>query len=376
MEFLNRLKIIFLGLTVQQRFLFLVVLGLAIGAVSYLSFPIKGGHLVPLYSQLHSDDAARVVEALKKDGVQYRLSNGGRTVQVPAEQVHDLRLSLSMEGLPRGQGNGLEIFDKTNIGTSEFVLQVNYQRALQGELSRTISKLDAVEDAKVHLVFPESSPFFEDTQNASASIVLRLQPGAVLEKEQVYGIVHLSAHAVKGLSPDNVSILDTQGNLLAGGQEIKGVRANRDQFLKNQKEMEAYLEKRAESLLGRIEKKMEKKMKDNQPMGKAKDQKIWTMDWALRGGVMAVILSVIVILFIRLLKIMKSSASVSPPQQKTGYTTDAGSETEVLSEEEKGTLAAQDKAHDFSVIKSEIARVAKTNPNEMAQFMSKVILKK
>ncbi len=168
-----------------------------------------------LYSNLSEDDAASIVQGLKEKRIPYRLESGG-AVLVPSDKVYDVRLQLASEGLPHGGGVGFELFDKTNFTTTEFVQKLNYRRALEGELIRTIRSLSEVQQCRVHLVTPERSLFAlqENQQQASAAVFVSLRPGRRLASTQVAGIVHLVSSSVEGLSPNNITIVDNKGELL------------------------------------------------------------------------------------------------------------------------------------------------------------------
>jgi len=170
---------------------------------------------VPLYTNLETKDAGDVVNTLKEDGVSYDLveDKKGATILVPANQVHDLRLELASAGLPRGN-KGFELFDDNKLGVTEFQNKVNYLQALQGELTRTIEHLDSVEKARVHIVLPEDSLYKKNEKPATASILLMLKPETELTKSEVKGIVNLVSHSVQGLAPENITIIDEQGNIL------------------------------------------------------------------------------------------------------------------------------------------------------------------
>ncbi|MBK8575164.1 MAG: flagellar M-ring protein FliF [Elusimicrobia bacterium] len=249
MESLIRLKDIFFSLSVGRKFMVLILAGAVSGAVYALSLPLRGLDRAPLYAKLSPIDAAQVVEKLRNDGISYRLTNGGRTVSVPSRMVDELRLKLSQDGLPKGEGEGLEILDKSPLGMSDFSQKVGYQRAIQGELARTISALENVQTARVHLVFPEESPFLDSQDGARASVMLTLRPGATIDQRQLSGIVHLVSGAVKDLKAENVSVLDSAGRLLAGGRSKEGVYSQGNEMLELQRDAERYLEEKATSLL-------------------------------------------------------------------------------------------------------------------------------
>jgi flagellar M-ring protein FliF len=208
-----------LGLSIGQR--------LALGAVLVAVF--AGILLVArwagqptygvLFSNLEPEDAGAVTNKLREQKIDYRLTQGGRGIEVPADKVYDTRLEMATQGLPRGGSVGFELFDKTNFSATNFTQHLNYRRALEGELSRTIRELDGLLDARVHLALPEKQLFIEKEEPVTASIVLHLRPGHAITERQVAGIVHLVSRAVEGLKPANVTVHDSQGELLssAGG---------------------------------------------------------------------------------------------------------------------------------------------------------------
>src|SRR5579859_1024949 len=164
-----------------------------------------------LFTDLSTDDASAIAAKLKETKVPYRVEAGGTAVLVPEERVHELRLDLAGQGLPRGGGVGFEIFDKSHLGATEFEQRIALRRALEGELSRTISTVGAVQAARVHLVLPEHSIFAINKEFASASVVLRLRPGRSFGKSEVASVVHLVSAAVPGLTEDHVSIVSADG---------------------------------------------------------------------------------------------------------------------------------------------------------------------
>lgn len=167
-----------------------------------------------LYSKLAPEDASRIMEMLKASKVPYQLTDNGATILVPADVVYEQRLNVAGEGAMHGQGVGFEIFDELKVGQTDFVQRINYQRALQGELSRTISEFPQIESARVHLVLPQKSLFIEEQKKASASVVLTLKKGEKLEQKQIQGIVNFVSMAVEGLDPDSITVADTTGQIL------------------------------------------------------------------------------------------------------------------------------------------------------------------
>lgn len=176
--------------------------------VSYVSSQVHYGYL---YTGLESQDAAGIVEKLKSLQVPYQLSANGTVIQVPEDRVASLRLELAATGLPHGGGVGFELFDRTQIGATEFEQQINLRRALEGELVRSILTIDGVQSARVHLVMPERRLFVAREQQASASVVLKLRNPAGFSQREVAGIVHLVSAAVPNLRKDRVSVVSTDG---------------------------------------------------------------------------------------------------------------------------------------------------------------------
>ena len=210
---MDQLRKLYSNLTVMQRITVLMA-ALAVGAGLFGFVQWKReSDFRPLYTTLASEDAGAVVQKLKEGGVEYRLSENGSTVLVPSARVAEMRLDMAAAGLPKSGRIGFELFDKTNFGATEFVEHINYRRALEGELERTVMSLAEVEQARVHLTFPKESVYLEARQPAKASVVVRLRQGAQLVPQNVIAIEHLVASAVEGLMPNSVSVLDVQGHL-------------------------------------------------------------------------------------------------------------------------------------------------------------------
>lgn len=169
----------------------------------------------PLYTDLAADDAGAVLAKVREAGVPFRLAEGGTTVLVPSARVAEMRLQLAAAGIPKSGRIGFEIFDKTNFGASDFTEQVNFHRALEGELERSVMAINGVELARVHITFAKDSIFTEQRQAAKASVLVKLRPGVTLQPQNVLAITHLMGSAVEGLSPDAVSVVDMRGNLLS-----------------------------------------------------------------------------------------------------------------------------------------------------------------
>lgn len=169
----------------------------------------------PLFTNMETKDAGEVAAKLKESKVDYTVQEdkAGTTILVPAKDVHKLRLDLAVQGLPRGT-KGFEIFDDSKLGVTDFQNKVNYLQALQGELTRTIEQIDAVESARVHIVLPEDSLYKKNEKPATASILLKLKPDKELNQKEIKGIVNLTAHSVQGLQAEDVTIIDSEGKIL------------------------------------------------------------------------------------------------------------------------------------------------------------------
>lgn len=174
--------------------------------------------MAALYTDLEPRDAAAVTDELVSQGVDYELADGGRTVMVPADDVYDLRVALSAEGLP-ASNEGYALLDDQGITTSEFRQRVDYQRALEGELARTLRSIDGIESASVHLALPEDSVFVDEPEEVTASVLVRTDGRDSLTGEQVSAMVHLVASSVKGMQPENVTIADASGAVLSTAGE-------------------------------------------------------------------------------------------------------------------------------------------------------------
>ena len=203
-----------------------------------------------LFANLPSRDAASVVEWLKGHKVPYRLEDGGRDILVPADKVYEARLELAGSGLSEG-GVGFEIFDKQSFGMTDFAQKVNYRRALQGELVRTITSLAPVEAARIHLALPEKRLFRNQQQAATAAVIIKLSSGRSLKDSQLQGIIHLVAGSVEGLESENVTVVDSTGKALSKSRSDEMAGPTSPGMLNYQQTMEQRLEIRAQSLLDR-----------------------------------------------------------------------------------------------------------------------------
>ena len=211
---MDQIKKLLSALTLQQKVvLALAIVLLASGLPAFIHWQHERDFR-PLFTGMAPEDASAVVQKIKESGVEHRLTSNGTTVEVPAEKVDEVRLELAGAGLPKSGRIGFELFDKTNLALTDFSEKVNYRRAVEGELERSVKALSAIETARVHVSFPKDSVFLDAREPAKASVLVRLRPGAALLPQNVTAIANLVASAVEGLSPEFVSIVDMQGNLL------------------------------------------------------------------------------------------------------------------------------------------------------------------
>jgi flagellar M-ring protein FliF len=212
---MDQFKNLINGLSLLQRASIAAAVLIAGSALYAVVHYRREGDFRPLYTSMAPEDAALVVQKLKESGVDYRLAENGGTVMVASTRLADARLTLASAGLPKSGRIGFELFDKTNFGATELVEHINYQRALEGELERSIMSMAEVIQARVHLTFPKESVFLDQQQPAKASVMVKLHPGARLSAQNVVAVSHLVASAVEGLNPDGVAVLDMDGNLLS-----------------------------------------------------------------------------------------------------------------------------------------------------------------
>lgn len=205
-----------------------------------------------LYDNLTSEDAHRVMTSLKANKEPYRLEDNGQTILVPANRVHELRLQVAGEGTLRGPGLGFELFDEVKLGQTDYIQKINYQRALQGELARTIAEFPEVESARVHLVIPHRSLFIEEQTPPSAAVILTMKQGARLENRQIQSVVNLVASSVEGLAQDQITVSDTAGQLLFQPRAQDSIEGITSTQLEYKLTLEQNMERRISQMLSPI----------------------------------------------------------------------------------------------------------------------------
>lgn len=222
------------------------IAAMALAAIVVLFMWNQGVDYQVLYSQLSSEDSGAVIEKLKAKRIPYKVD--GLTISVPSDKVYETRMELAGEGLPQGGGIGYEIFDKTSFGVTEFVQKINYKRALQGELARTIMQIKEIEAARVHLALPEKGVFLDEQKKSRSSIIVKLRPGKALTPGQVNSIVHLVSNSSENLRPEDVTVVDTSGKMWTNTPDDNDLRLSASQ-LEYKKSFEKDMEGRIQSML-------------------------------------------------------------------------------------------------------------------------------
>ncbi|NPV71232.1 MAG: flagellar M-ring protein FliF [Firmicutes bacterium] len=222
-----------------------------VGLIVLVATSSRGPRMEPLFTGLDPRDASDMVARLEKDKVPYRLDAGGTAILVAAHDVHRLRLVLAADGLPRGGTVGFELMDKTRIGATDFDRRVNYVRAVQGELTRTITQIDGVEAARVHIVLPEQSLFVSKARPATAAVLVKVRPMMELDKLQVRGIANLVSRSVEGLRPEDVTIVDYKGKVLSSEYGLDQTSADKQagSFMEVKMAFQKDLERSVQTLL-------------------------------------------------------------------------------------------------------------------------------
>lgn len=252
LDIFTQIKALFTNLSIGKSIALLSLVGATIAGLIFTIIWTGAPDFQLLYSNLPPEDAGEIVARLKEQKIPYEISSNGKAIRAPKELIYETRMSLANDGLPQGSGVGFEIFDNTKLGMTEFVQNVNYQRALQGELSRTINGFDEVESSRVHIVMPSKNLFIEDEEPPTASVVLKLRRGRRLSEDQVRGVVHLISASISQLVPENVTIVDNYGKMLAGSEDKSSTtQLSSDQF-EYQEKVEKGLEKRIETMLEKV----------------------------------------------------------------------------------------------------------------------------
>ena len=205
-----------------------------------------------LFTNYSDKDGGAIIASLQQMNVPYKISDGGTAILVPGNQVHDVRLRLASQGLPKGGGVGFELMETQKLGSSQFLEQVNFQRALEGELARSIQSIAAVQTARVHLALHKASVFVREQQKPTASVLLNLHPGRSLDQHQVNAIVHMVASSIPNLLARNVTVVDQSGNLLSGSDKPLDAKGLDPSQIKYVQELQKNIVQRVESIISPI----------------------------------------------------------------------------------------------------------------------------
>ncbi|MBF0457848.1 MAG: flagellar M-ring protein FliF [Nitrospirae bacterium] len=235
----------------KKKVVIVLSLALGIAAIVLLFSWSQMPNYAVLFANLSEGDAGKIVEKLQQLKIPYQVTSN--SIMVPVEKVYDLRLQMAAQGLPQGGGIGFEVFDKADFQSTDFVQKLNYKRALEGELARTITALGEVDRARVHLALPERSLFVKDKQQPTASILVSLKSSKSLTQGQIQGIVHLVSSSIEGLNPNDVTIVDSSGNMLTRpADEMMGLTSTElDYQKKYEKDIEAGIRDILEPVVGK-----------------------------------------------------------------------------------------------------------------------------
>ncbi|MBO6793859.1 MAG: flagellar M-ring protein FliF [Balneolaceae bacterium] len=235
-----------------QRMMFIGLFVVILGMIAGLFYWSQQEDQMLLFGNLESEAAQEIVAELETRGIKYKLEEGGRSIYVPSDRVHELRLAMAPMGGGFTDVQGYELFDTNALGMTDFMQEVNKKRALEGELARSINSLDQVESSRIHIVLPERSPFDETTIQASASVILNLKSNKSLNPDQIEGITALIAGSVEELEPTNITILDQAGNRLTDEIDYESEFTMGTTQMQLRQKTEAYLTDRGQSMLDRV----------------------------------------------------------------------------------------------------------------------------
>ncbi|MFQ5705939.1 MAG: flagellar basal-body MS-ring/collar protein FliF [bacterium] len=251
-KLLQQMKAALERFTVGQKIALAAITALALFGILFLLVWANRPEFGLLYSNLDAADASAIVDDLKSSNIPYKLKDGGKTILVAKKDIYELRIKYAGQKLISSGTVGYELFDKNNLGMTDFMQKVNLKRAIEGELTKTINQIEAIQQSRVHLVMPEPALFEEQEQKATASVIIKLNTNAGLNRKQILGITHMVAGSVEGLTPDNVTIVDTKGNILtsleAGDDDVALTNSN---FELKQK-VEKYIGQKAQSMLDQV----------------------------------------------------------------------------------------------------------------------------
>lgn len=241
---------VYLRMELRQRFILAMLVAITLAVIIWLiSWSSKVEYNL-LFGKLTPDDAQKVITKLEEEKIKYKIEDEGRSIYIEADKVYETRIKMAAENIgSKNNGTGFEIFDKTQLGMTEFVQNVNYRRAMEGELQRTIQSINGIEYVRVHLVFPEEKIFKEDQQSPTASVMLKINKS--LSEKQINGITNLIASAIEGLDPNKVTIVDQDGKILTDNND-EGLAGLSNKQMKVQNQLENTLMLKVQSMLDQI----------------------------------------------------------------------------------------------------------------------------
>ena len=239
------------NLTPVKRMSMIAISAIVLITAGVMVSLMAGTDYVPLFTNIPADQTSVIVDKLQSKNIPFRVQEGGKSIVIPKELLHSTQMALMSEiGSGKLGSIGLEIFDKQDFGASSYAQRINYQRALQGELTRAINTLDAVKRSKIMLALPPKKTFLEEGGTATASVVVELHPGKTLAEEQVRGIRHLVGSAVEGLDPEKVTVVDSRGKMLSRPHDVAGGASTALAEVKAK--METDIQDRVESILAKV----------------------------------------------------------------------------------------------------------------------------
>ncbi len=247
---INQTKVFYQRLSRLQKIIAAAAIAAVVLGLVFILATSKDTEYAVLYNSLEAADAGKIVESLKAKQIEYKLEENGSTILVDKTKLYDVRLDLASQGLPEESSVGYELFDKTNLGMSEFVQKLNYRRALEGELARTISSMDEVKKVRVHIVIPEKALFKKDEKPPTASVILHLKSGRSMSKISIEGIQNLVSSSVEGLPNEKVTVVDSRGKILSEApmdeSTVAGLTATQHDI---QQKVEQHISDKVQSLL-------------------------------------------------------------------------------------------------------------------------------
>ncbi len=243
---------IFNKFTLQQKMVIGGAVSLTVLLLGILIFFLNQPNYSPLFSNLSQEDASKVVSELNSEKIPYQFTNNGNTIEIPKTKVYEERLTLAGKGIPSSGVVGYEIFDKNTMGMSEFMQKLDYQRALEGELAKSIMSINGVDGARVHIVIPQQSVFKDEQKLPTAAVVLKLRGNFYPTRNNISAIVNLVSSSVESLRPDKVTVLDTRGKLLSRQDDSDPLAASSSRQYEIKRTVETYLAQKAQSMLDNV----------------------------------------------------------------------------------------------------------------------------